>query len=801
MKIIIFYASIGSGHVSAARTVEKSIREKNPTTLVVLKDIRAFMNPVWRALDERLYWFIAENLPESFDLLYTSFSRKGAHAPSIASLANDYPAERVVEYIRSEAPDVILSTHYGAAQVLGGLRERGFLRRTPIGWIHTDYIQSYFPRISNRIDRTFVALPDLASKWTEAGVPSDKVVATGMPVDIPRAEKQLLRRELETIGLSTDIMTILIVMGGSGVGDQVGMVRNLVAKVSRPVQIVAVCGANAVQQSHLETYSLELPAQVSLVPLGFVPHDMLVNLIGAVDLLITKPGGLTPSEAFALRTPTIVLDVIPGHERENAETFARLGLAKISRGVEFLGEDVAALMNDRDALSRMRHEQTQYSQNLSLDPIVDFALAKSATTDPATADFGREYGVPASGVESALKRIDRDAPVDVELLLSYATARRPQRIVLENPFGHIAIRVGDVVYSANHIARREADPKFLQHIRIEEYLYGTTPPSSRRMHTSTYGMAYGRETIAMRVSGVHPRRLSAMRDEIDAIEAEYSQGELIWDRRSLNCADLVARILAAGGWPVNAESRSASIPSMPLDVFEAAEEAFASEADLRVSLVAYRQILGANADYRYSRFPASLCQPVRSLSNVLRDSRADSLEVRVARQVATTQGNRRLFADILEIGASEQGRTDIAVHSIERAMLTDLWKLFNARFREAICGARDLRFRLSGELNGMVEEVSGAVERATSMTEQVGSSGIESLRRLCDAALLYEIRGGDESHGSADNDNFSLDLRKDSDLPRLDQSLAGFRGPVLRRGLRRQAARWRQAARKLQQLS
>ena len=75
MKILIFYSSVGDGHISAAHAVERRILQKDPTSTVVLKNIRDFMNPSWRALDERLYWFIAENLPRSFDALFASFSR------------------------------------------------------------------------------------------------------------------------------------------------------------------------------------------------------------------------------------------------------------------------------------------------------------------------------------------------------------------------------------------------------------------------------------------------------------------------------------------------------------------------------------------------------------------------------------------------------------------------------------------------------------------------------------------------------------------------------------------------------
>ncbi|MDO9612308.1 MAG: UDP-N-acetylglucosamine--LPS N-acetylglucosamine transferase, partial [Serpentinimonas sp.] len=54
-KIVIFYSSIGHGHISAAQAIEQEIGRLAPDARVVLQDIREFMHPLWRRVDERLY--------------------------------------------------------------------------------------------------------------------------------------------------------------------------------------------------------------------------------------------------------------------------------------------------------------------------------------------------------------------------------------------------------------------------------------------------------------------------------------------------------------------------------------------------------------------------------------------------------------------------------------------------------------------------------------------------------------------------------------------------------------------------
>ena len=54
MKVILFYSSIGQGHISAARSIEKEILKQDPSAIVLQKDIHEFMDPIARMLDEKL---------------------------------------------------------------------------------------------------------------------------------------------------------------------------------------------------------------------------------------------------------------------------------------------------------------------------------------------------------------------------------------------------------------------------------------------------------------------------------------------------------------------------------------------------------------------------------------------------------------------------------------------------------------------------------------------------------------------------------------------------------------------------
>lgn len=735
-KIVIFYSSIGHGHISAAQAIEQEIGRLDPGTPVVLQDIREFMHPLWRWVDERLYWFIVGNLPETFDALFHTLLTRGKRVPSLAWLPNDYPQDKVLAFLEAQAPDAILATHYGSAQMLATLRERGLLAQVKIGWLHTDFFEGYFPRISKRLNRTFLAHPELEARWLAAGVAPDKVATSGMPVRAPADEGRTRETALTALGLAPEAPTVLISSGKDGVGDYSAVVRSLARHYDGAVQIIAVCGANAQQQALLAKLQMHLPQQMALKVRGLVPHAELLVWMRAADLLITKAGGLTPAEAFDMGVPTVLLLAVSGHERENAAFFARLGVAELADNPVQAGELAAAILSSPERQAAMCRAQRVFQESVDLERIARFALDATLPAPSLPPDFGTEYGSPITDIEVALAQLDAQSPCDIELLLSYSTAKTPQRVVLENPFGHIAIRVDDTVYSANYVAVPGHDPNLLQHVTLADYLYGVQPPSPSQVHTNTYGMAYGRETFGLRVAGVAAQRKAALVAEAHRIEEEFRQGSLLWDRSEFNCADVVVRMLGAAGYDRSPPLRRRWLPRMPLDIFEEAQELFEADASLRMELVAYRQVLGAQAAYRFSRFPLSLGQPLRSVARVLEEVPRDPLEAAISRQVISFGDGRLDLEDLRHrtaiAHASEPAHFSRVQRTLADALVTDLRHLLAAQDRRLLQeverlgdveGAQELRHLL-----GRILQLARiATERADEVLQDRGARRLRAL--------------------------------------------------------------------------
>jgi processive 1,2-diacylglycerol beta-glucosyltransferase len=140
------------------------------------------------------------------------------------------------------------------------------------------------------------------------------------------------------LGLRDDLPVLLILGGGFGMGPVAGIVKQL-NKVETAVQVVVVCGRNEALRRELAALDRRHPTHV----LGFVGN--MHELMAIATIVVTKPGGLTTSEALALGRPMFILDPIPGQEAANSDFLLEQGAAvKINR-VEDLPFRLDKLLN------------------------------------------------------------------------------------------------------------------------------------------------------------------------------------------------------------------------------------------------------------------------------------------------------------------------------------------------------------------------------------------------------------------------------------------------------------------------
>lgn len=334
--ILIASASAGTGHVRAAEALRTALRERDPQLHVEHIDVLE-LAPSWvRAAYRDGFELLAARAPGVWREIYHLTDGPGPDAPRWGAFAQKLLFRELESVLRARRWDAVVATHFLPAQLMGERRDA-----PPVSLAITDFgLHRYWAQ--RGVSRYFVATDELAGA-VRARVRGARVEATGIPVRTDLMEAPTRAEAVAALALDARQRTILVMGGGLGIG-VTGLA--LAARASGAMQVIALCG-----RSDAALASLRGVPGVRAV--GYV--DDVRPYLAAADIVVTKPGGITTSEALALGRPLVLASPIPGHEEDNRSFVVRAG-AGISADSP---EDVAAavrMLSDRPALrSRMAH--------------------------------------------------------------------------------------------------------------------------------------------------------------------------------------------------------------------------------------------------------------------------------------------------------------------------------------------------------------------------------------------------------------------------------------------------------------
>jgi processive 1,2-diacylglycerol beta-glucosyltransferase len=246
---------------------------------------------------------------------------------------------RFAKHVAEFNPDVVLCTHYEPVDALGVMRRKAKTKPPFVVSVVTDF-EAHALWMDADVDLYCVAAEETKARLVARGAAAEHVLATGIPIAAKFAAKVNPLTARKTLGLRDDLPTLLVLSGGFGMGP-VGKILHQLDKVEREFQTVVVCGRNEELRRELAAQDRRHPTRV----LGFASN--MHELMGVADLIITKPGGLTSSEALALGKPLFILDPIPGQEAANSDFLLERGAAAKVNRVEDLPFRIEQLLGSK----------------------------------------------------------------------------------------------------------------------------------------------------------------------------------------------------------------------------------------------------------------------------------------------------------------------------------------------------------------------------------------------------------------------------------------------------------------------
>lgn len=325
MKVLLMTVSTGQGHHQAAKATVSALEQRGAECNIL--DVYEYISPAYSDSLSKGYLLSTKVSPREYGWVYRQAEKNGTltNPFSLGKLVNVMLSSKLTDYLEEFQPDAIVCTHVLAAHLVTVLRHKGYLRQVPTVGIVTDF--TLHPFWEDTVIDYYITPSHLMNlQLAKRGLPLQKVVPLGIPIG-EQFSRRLSKSEARSrLGIA-DKDTVLVMSGSMGYGNIAKTIEEL-DSVPLDFQVLCVCGNNHRAKKKIDR----------MIPRKRVYNYGYVNqvdvMMDAANCIVSKPGGLTTSEALAKGLFMVVMNPIPGQEERNGEFLVNNGVAlRVSKTV------------------------------------------------------------------------------------------------------------------------------------------------------------------------------------------------------------------------------------------------------------------------------------------------------------------------------------------------------------------------------------------------------------------------------------------------------------------------------------
>jgi len=319
MRVLLLTVTTGQGHNQAAKSLCDCFDEKVIENKYL--DVFEYINPVIKEALSYGYIMSTKRFSKLYGKVYQVVEQNNRERLML-KITSNIMATKLVDLIDEYAPDTIVCTHVFSSLLISAVKHKINRNVKTVG-IVTDF--TIHPLWENTDLDYYITASELLSNQAEKkGIPREKLLPIGIPIKPKFAQKTYKKSAREMLGLE-DRRTVLVMSGSMGYG-KVDKVIDELDQSPLDFQIVSICGFNEKLFKRIN----KKKTNKKLINLSF--SDKVDLYMDAADCIVTKPGGLTTSEALAKGVPMIMINPIPGQEDRNVEFLLNNGAAlKVSK--------------------------------------------------------------------------------------------------------------------------------------------------------------------------------------------------------------------------------------------------------------------------------------------------------------------------------------------------------------------------------------------------------------------------------------------------------------------------------------
>lgn len=363
-RILILTGDMGEGHKQAAQALLESSPSYLPHADVKVVDFMAVVSPRLHVVSKYLFIQGVKTFPSVYGYFFQK-TRKPNTLSTLLKKLTVHGASRLLQVLHAYQPTVVVSTLPAAAAAMSALKTSGATRASTVTVMtdHTDHSYWLYPDT----DLYIVGSERVRRSLNDLGIDDAYISVTGIPIRASFCRKYNALRLREQYNLSPTLPTILIMGGGHGFisPSLIKMLRS--DAIQQRLQFIIICGHNHQLKERLDEQllssqagpeSAQHHAKHRIIVKGYVKN--VHEFMALSDLIITKPGGLTTSEAIAMQLPMLLYRALPGQEQDNVQFLVEAGVAVEAKNEQDLLLQLDTLISTPHRLSTMRERARQF---------------------------------------------------------------------------------------------------------------------------------------------------------------------------------------------------------------------------------------------------------------------------------------------------------------------------------------------------------------------------------------------------------------------------------------------------------
>lgn len=347
-KILILTGRFGEGHRQAANALQEAARFEHSNMETEVVDFMQWAYPNLFPVSHNIFIRGIKTFPKLYGYLYKKTYEPNYFSKKLNQLFL-VGLGKMLTLVLTEKPVVVVSTFPFSSYIFSKLKEFG-LTNVPLITVITDHTHhSYW--LHPCTNQYIVDSESTKDELIRVGIPSGKIAATGIPIRTDFIQKKNRSALFKKYQLRADLPTVLIMGGGDGLIGKGFLTHKTLVKIPFPLQMIVLCGHNDKLQQHLKRELSNSKHSIQLM--GYT--ESVDELMAVSEIIVTKPGGVTTSEALAMQLPMLLYKPLPGQEQDNAQYLLDSGAAVLTNNPTELVAKLSELLMDRQSLTRMKN--------------------------------------------------------------------------------------------------------------------------------------------------------------------------------------------------------------------------------------------------------------------------------------------------------------------------------------------------------------------------------------------------------------------------------------------------------------